>query len=198
MSVNVEWKMDGDSRTGLIPEGTYLWDAAKRLGVTLPAECGGRGECDTCAVVIEEGATLLSALTESERARLSEERLRAGERLACQTMIERSGNLVLRNVPASERAETAEETVRDIRREFRELPLRKKIATLAELEATVAIQTLSAISDLPFKALEKGLDVLAGFGREKARRERYAQRPAASAVKSSDDEPDASGENRAG
>ena len=89
MSVNVEFPAEGQQ--GIVAEGTYVWDAAKRLGVRLPAECDGRGECDTCAVVVEEGATLLSSLTEAERTRLSPERLAAGERLACQAKIERGG-----------------------------------------------------------------------------------------------------------
>src|ERR687895_1455297 len=107
MSINVEFAPDG--RHGVVAEGTYLWDAAKRLGLRLPAECEGRGECDTCAVVVEEGATLLSTLTAAERERLSPERLLAGERLACQSKVERAGDLVLRPVPAAERAETTEE-----------------------------------------------------------------------------------------
>ena len=122
MSVNIKFEPSG--RDGLIAEGTYLWDAAKRLGVQLPAECEGRGECDTCAVIVEQGATLLSSLTEAERERLSPERLAAGERLACQTKIERGGELVLRAVPVTERAETTDEALKDLRKEFRELPLR--------------------------------------------------------------------------
>src|SRR5918998_2044035 len=102
MSVNVEWKTEDGGRTGVVAEGTYLWDAAKRLGVRLPAECEGRGECDTCAVVVEEGATLLSSLTDAERRLLSPERLAEGERLACQTKVERGGELVLRPVPQTE------------------------------------------------------------------------------------------------
>ena len=108
MSVDIKFEPGGHS--GLIAEGTYLWDAAKRLGVRLPAECEGRGECDTCAVVVEQGATLLSSLTMPERERLSPERLAAGERLACQVKVERGGELVLRPVPVTERAETSEET----------------------------------------------------------------------------------------
>src|SRR5919107_1838367 len=86
MSVNVEFTPEGQH--GVVAEGTYLWDAAKRLGVRLPAECEGRGECDTCAVVVAEGATLLSGLTDAERKILSPERLAAGERLACPAKIE--------------------------------------------------------------------------------------------------------------
>src|SRR3954470_16699566 len=108
--MSVDIKFQPDEQQGLVAEGTYLWDAAKRLGVRLPAECEGRGECDTCAVVVEQGATLLSSLTEAERERLSPERLAAGERLACQSKIEHGGEVVLRSVPVTERAETSEET----------------------------------------------------------------------------------------
>jgi ferredoxin len=178
MSVNVEWKMGDENRAGVVAEGTYLWDAAKRLGVRLPAECGGKGECDTCAVVVEEGATLLSPLTAAERERLSPERLLAGERLACQTKVERAGTLVLRPVPVTERAETTEESVRDFRKEFAEMPLQKKLTTLVELEATAAFHTLAAVADLPFTAFNKGLEFMAGFGRRMSERERTARRPA--------------------
>lgn len=179
MSVNVEWKDEGESRTGIVAEGTYLWDAAKRLGLRPPAECDGRGECDTCAVVVEEGATLLSSLTSAERERLSPERLAAGERLACQTKIERGGDLVIRMLPAAaERAETVEEAVKDFREEFRRMPLSKKFATLVEFEAVTAYQTLDRIASLPFAVFEKGLDLLAGRGRKLAERERRERRPA--------------------
>lgn len=178
MSVNVEWKVGGESRSGIVAEGTYLWQAAKRLGVRLPAECEGRGQCDTCAVVVEEGATLLSALTSAERERLSPERLMAGERLACQAKVERGGDLVLRPVPATEREETTEETVEDFRKNFKELPLQQKLRTLAEFEAVTAYQALAALVDLPFNVIEKGLDVLAGRGRKLGRSEREQTRPA--------------------
>lgn len=177
MSVNVELKTDDESHVGIVAEGTYLWDAVKRLGVRLPAECEGRGQCDTCAVVIERGATLLSTLTTAERERLSPERLATGERLACQARIEHGGELVLRPVPATEREETTAEATSDFRKEFREMPLPKKLATLAEFEAVTAYQTLSAIANLPFAAIERGLDLMAGRGRVLSRREKAARRP---------------------
>ncbi len=176
MSVDIKFEPDG--RSGVIAEGTYLWDAAKRLGVRLPAECEGRGECDTCAVTIEKGATLLSSLTEAERERLSPERLASGERLACQAKVERGGELVLRPVPVTERAETTQETVKELRREFSELPLERKLATLVELEAVTMFQTLSAIVDIPYKIGGKVLDLMAGRGRQLTERERAARRPA--------------------
>ena len=175
MGVNIRFEPEG--RDGLVAEGTYLWDAAKRLGVRLPAECQGRGECDTCAVIVEQGATLLSSLTEAERVRLSPERLAAGERLACQAKIEHGGELVLRLVPSTEREETAEEAVKDLRKEFRELPLQRKLATLVELEAVTMFQTLNTIMEVPFTIGEKLMGVMAGWGRSLNERDRLARRP---------------------
>ncbi len=175
MSVNV--KFGDEEHRGVIAEGTYLWDAAKRLGVHLPAECEGHGECDTCAVVVEEGMTLLSSLTEAERVRLSPERLATGERLACQTKIERGGDLSLRLVPRTERKETAEEAVKDFRREFREMPLGRKLAALAEFEAVTAYQTINAVMSVPGMIGEKLLDLMAGRGRALSERERAERRP---------------------
>ncbi|HVF50412.1 MAG TPA: 2Fe-2S iron-sulfur cluster-binding protein [Pyrinomonadaceae bacterium] len=178
MTVKVEWKLEGREHDGIVAEGAYLWDVAKRMGVRLPAECEGRGECDTCAVMVEQGATLLSSLTNAERERLSPERLATGERLACQTKIERAGELTLRPVPFTERQPTEEEAAKDFRKEFREMPLQKKLSTLVELEAVAAWQTLSTIADLPFAAFEKGLDLLGRRGRALHQRERAARRPA--------------------
>jgi ferredoxin len=177
MSVNVEIGPDG--RQGIVAEGTYLWDAAKRLGVRLPAECEGRGECDTCAVVIREGATLLSALTDAERTRLSPERLAAGERLACQTKIERGGTVSFDPVSVTERAETAEEVKKDLSTDFRDLPLQEKFTTLVELEAIAAVQTFKAIAALPDALVQKGLKVMANYGRAREQRQRAEHRPKA-------------------
>lgn len=172
MTVNVEWRTAGVGHTGLVAEGTFLLDAARRHGIMLPTECGGRGECDTCAVVVEAGADLLSPLTDVERLRLASDRLEAGERLACQAKAERAGDLALRPVPAAERAETTEETARDFREEFKRLPLRKKLATLAGLEAEMAYETIVRAVDIPFELFGKGLDLLAGRGRRLSRAER--------------------------
>lgn len=178
MGVNLEWKADGEGRSGVVAEGTYLWAAVKRIGARLPAECEGRGECDTCAVVVAEGATLLSGLTDAERKILSPERLAAGERLSCQTKVEHGGDVVLRPVPVTERAETAEETARDLREEFRRMPMKKKFATLVGIEADMAYETLVHAINIPYDIFGKGLELLAGRGRRLAQNERAARRPA--------------------
>jgi ferredoxin len=178
MGVNLEWKSEGEGRSGVVAEGTYLWAAVKRIGVRLPAECEGRGECDTCAVIVAEGATLLSGLTDAERKILSPERLAAGERLACQAKVEHGGDVVLRAVPKTERAETVEEAARDIRDEFKRMPLKKKFATLVGIEADMAYETLVRAIDIPFDLFGRGLELLAGRGRKLSQSERASRRPA--------------------
>jgi ferredoxin len=145
MSVEIKFEPDGPS--GSVAEGTSVLDAAKRLGFQIPADCEGRGECDTCAVKIITGATLLSALTDGERKQLSPERLAYGERLACQCKAERGGELSMRLVSATERARTAEEKTADLRKEFSELPFERKMATLIQLETIAMSQALDTIAD---------------------------------------------------
>jgi ferredoxin len=175
MSVNIRFEPDG--RSGLVAEGSYLWAAAKRLGVRLPAECEGHGECDTCAVLVLKGAALLSPPTESERERLTPEKLDAGERLACQVKIEYEGDLVVQPVPVSERTESSDEAADEIRKEFRSMPLEKKLATLSELEAVAMVETLNAILNFPFAVGWKLIGVMAGRGRSLNKQEREGRIP---------------------
>src|SRR5438270_13734725 len=98
MSVEITFEHDGSA--GLVAEGTYLWEAARRLGVPMVAECSGRGECDTCAVAITRGDEILSPPTAAERRQLGQERLNSGQRLACQANLVRSGELHLRPMNA--------------------------------------------------------------------------------------------------
>src|SRR6266513_2182278 len=97
MSVEITFEPEGAS--GLVAEGTFIWEAAKRLGVSIRVDCRGRGECDSCAVTIDRGAALLSAATAAEEQILGADRLGdAGqrERLACQAILERQGEIIVR------------------------------------------------------------------------------------------------------
>jgi ferredoxin len=174
--MSVEIKFEPDGPHGLVAEGTFVGDAAKRLGFRIPAECEGRGECDTCAVTVITGATLLSSLTEGERKQLSPERLAGGERLACQCKLERGGELLLKLVPQTERAPTADERARDLRKDFSALPFDRKIVTLVQLETIATAQALNKIANSPFFFGGKVLDRLAGYGR-KLNRQKTAPPP---------------------
>ena len=164
MSVEIKFEPDGPS--GLVAEGTCILDAAKRLGFEIPADCDGRGECDTCTVSIIKGATLVSALTDAERKQLSAERLAGGERLACQMKVERGGDLVMRLVSQTERSQTNEERTRNLRREFIELPFERKIATLIQLESIAISQALDTITDASVSLGKKIFDNIVSDSRE--------------------------------
>lgn len=178
MSVYLRYEPDGLS--GVIPEGSYLWEATRRLGVRLRAECGGRGQCDSCAVIVEAGLELLSAPTMVERERLTNEQLSAGWRLACQTLIERGGELVVREAVAEEKRDRKdeEEPTERLRREFLQMPFERKLAALLEFEAITVYQALDVLARLPSKAGEKLLDWVAARGRALEERQRQDRRAA--------------------
>jgi uncharacterized 2Fe-2S/4Fe-4S cluster protein (DUF4445 family) len=66
-----------------VQSGLTLLEAAQSAGVELVAICGGSGSCGTCRVRLMHGE--LSPLTLVEEAELSQEEIRAGYRMACQS-----------------------------------------------------------------------------------------------------------------
>lgn len=176
MSINIQFEPDGQS--GLVAEGSYLLDAARRIGVNIPAECEGRGECDSCVVNVVAGAALLSSLTSAEHKQLGSDRIASGARLACQARLEHTGDLVIRLAPVEEKHEGSAQTKDELSKGFRDLPLDKKMTTLAELEAVTMMQTINTILAFPFSMSEKVLDLLAGKGRLMNKRDRESRRPA--------------------
>ncbi|HEX8267305.1 MAG TPA: 2Fe-2S iron-sulfur cluster binding domain-containing protein [Pyrinomonadaceae bacterium] len=167
-------------RSGVVPEGTYLWDAAKRLGVHLKAECDGRGACDTCAVTISKGREMLSTATSAEMQHLTDERRANGERLACQTRIERNGELtvMVKKQEVEEEEETKQSSEpRDFRKDFQELPFEKKFATLVQIEAVALSETLNYVSNLPSFVAGKIMDVIGAFGKQMDEQKRAEKRP---------------------
>lgn len=184
--MEAEIKFEPEGRNGVVATGTYLYDAAKRLGVEIPV-CERRGESDLCAVKIESGKNLLSEPTKTELETLGSDRFIQGERLACQAKIERAGEIVvMAKKKKEETAATAEEEaksserkkVEDFRKEFDEMPLEKKIAALLELEAVAIGETFSFVMNSPFMIFGKVMDVLAEFGFKMEKDEKEAKRPA--------------------
>ncbi len=100
MSVEITFQPAG--LNGLVAEGAYLLEAARRMGVRLPTDCRERGECTSCAVLISAGQSLLSSPTNAEQKMLSSDRLENNHRLACQTRIEGSGEVQVQLLPDSD------------------------------------------------------------------------------------------------
>jgi uncharacterized 2Fe-2S/4Fe-4S cluster protein (DUF4445 family) len=175
MSVEITFQPTGLS--GLVAEGTYLIDAAKRMGVRISAACKGSAECTACVVSIVAGQLLLSAPTEHERETLGQEALAQGQRLACQTRIERSGELVVGVAPEQDAPEKNQRQVSDFRKDFGELPLDKKLATLIQLEALTMSQAMDAIAAKTLSAGGKVIDLFARKGRNLRQRELELRHP---------------------
>ncbi|MCU7498871.1 MAG: DUF4445 domain-containing protein [Ignavibacteria bacterium] len=71
-------------KSGYFFEGTTLRDAALELGLVIESSCGGMGTCGECKVIVSEGLTAPSA---ADKELLSQEELKQGFRLSCQSVI---------------------------------------------------------------------------------------------------------------
>lgn len=165
---------------GIVAVGTYLMDAAKRLGVEIDDDCREGADEHNCSMRIGEGANLLSEPTSVEIAVLSEEGVAGGERLSCQTKIDKPGELKIMSVSKPKEEEKAEEPKTpesEYRKEFEEMPLDKKYASLVELEAIALGETFSYVLNSPYEAFGKVMDVLADFGWKKDQADHDAKIP---------------------
>ena len=174
MSVLITFKPSGVS--GLVAEGTYLVDAARRMGVALGTICTGTGECLNCLVSMTTGAGLLSAPSEVEKKVLGPDRLFQAERLACQVIIERTGELVV-NVSSARKATVNDSEQSDLRKKFSELPLQKKIAMLMQLEVLTVSEAFDAAIEKPLALGAKVLDAVAERAKTAREQQRQKKRP---------------------
>jgi uncharacterized 2Fe-2S/4Fe-4S cluster protein (DUF4445 family) len=63
-------------------KGILLLDALKSAGLNVRSECGGKGICGKCRVIIR-GTSKISNITDTEKEHLSTSELKSGYRLAC-------------------------------------------------------------------------------------------------------------------
>jgi ferredoxin len=173
MSVLITFEPAG--LNGLVAEGTYLIDAAKRMGVPLGSGCTGNGECPSCLVLVTRGVELLSLPTFAERNFLGVAGLAKSHRLACQVMIERTGEIVV-NVAAN-KDKTGDSSGPDLRKEFGQLSLEKKIAMLLQFEAVTMSEAFDAAIEKPLALGARALDVIARRARSARTQERHKKQP---------------------
>jgi ferredoxin len=153
--MSVEITFEGDAGHGLVAEGTSLWEAAKRLGVSMPADCKGLGECDSCALVINQGAALLSPANEFELKILGPDRLRASERLACQTKLDRTGEVVVRSSPLAGTSGKRSDSGQTVG----EQPFKQQLGSFIELQATKVSEAVNALRGQSNSLIEKFLNL---------------------------------------
>lgn len=158
----IEIKFERENRDGIAVAQSYLIDAARRIGVEIT--CERLGLTDDCAVKIKEGGDLLSKPTKAEKEVLGDERLKKGERLACQAKLEKTGEIIILTTERKKEVKTEAEEAEEYRKKFAELPLEKKIADLVRLEAIALGETFNFILNSPSNIVSKVMDVMAEFG----------------------------------
>ena len=72
----------GILRTIALDSGVEIYEGFSKL-----MNCGGNGQCGTCAMVVSDPSECLSGTTDAERKKLGKEKLGKGYRLCCQTEI---------------------------------------------------------------------------------------------------------------
>lgn len=171
----VEIKLEKEKRSGVVPVGTYLFDAVKRIGVKIEAECGRQGTCDACLLTVTKGREILSEPTKAEMEHLSQARRNKGERLACQAKIEKLGEISIMTTEPKAKPEPTE--FESFMKNFEKLPLNEKIGKLLELEQIALGDTFNYILNLPYTIGEFVRDKMAEFGYQMEEEEKKAKRP---------------------
>jgi ferredoxin len=162
---------------GVVAAGSYLHDAAKRLGVKIEGDCHDPETGHECVMRVGKGRNLLSPPTQTELELLSSQARRNGERLACQTIIEKPGELTIMSVKKKQEEPKVDPKSEGYKKEFEELPLEKKIAALVELEAIALGETFSYVLNSPYNAVGKVMEKMAEFGFKLERADQEAKRP---------------------
>lgn len=176
---------ENEGRSGIVATGTYIFDAAKRLGVVIEDECGRRGECDLCKVKILSGKNHLTEPTKAEIKILDAEQLIQGYRLSCQTKIQETGEIKIMTEKKKEPEKTEEEKAKeaeqkvadDFRKQFEKLPLEEKMSVLLDLEGIAFGETVSFVMNSPYKLVDKVMDFMADHGLKMEKDEKNQKRP---------------------
>jgi ferredoxin len=176
--MEAELKFEKENINGIAVVGSYLIDAAKRLGIDITDDCGRLGLCDSCAVTVKSGAEFLTAPTKAEIEQLSEDRRKKGERLSCQAKILGEGEIVILTHEKKDPRPDEEKKHEEFRKEFDALPLDKKVSKLMELEMVTLSETFNFILNSPYTIGGKVVDFLSGFGFKFEKEAKEAKKPA--------------------
>jgi uncharacterized 2Fe-2S/4Fe-4S cluster protein (DUF4445 family) len=94
--------LEPEGRRLAVKPGVSIMEALIDAGVQVEADCGGRGSCGKCRVIIVNQSGV-SGITEAERRHLTEEQLSQGYRLACQTILLGDATIYFRRVRGERR-----------------------------------------------------------------------------------------------
>jgi len=94
-------------------------------------------------------------VNECERKMLGQDRLGAGKRLACQTTLTTSGEVMVRPAPIVASAEKN----KDAKKLFRELSLSQQIGALIELEAITVTEAMNTLRGKSIALVDRFLNL---------------------------------------
>lgn len=157
-------RFEREDAEGLIAVGSYVSDAAKRLGIKFEQECLPAADEHYCEVELTKGSEVISERTAAEKKIAKESKLGKNWRLACHAKIEKSGDVVVMTKEKPKVEEEEKDQGEEYRKRFEDLPLEKKMAELVRLESIALSETLSYIVNSPYKAADKLMDIMAEFG----------------------------------
>jgi len=165
MNASITFEPSGIS--GLVAQGTYLIDAARRMGAPVGASCtAGKGECPNCVISIKSGADQLSMPTNMEGKVLGEGGLADSLRLACQTKIEGHGDIVLMvTTHRSQNAGPSVDLSSEIAKKFGELSLNQKIVALLKFEAITMSEAWDTALQKPLAIGSRAFDSIVSRAR---------------------------------
>ena len=173
-----EIRFEREEVSGIIPVGTYLAEAARRLGVRFVEPCVPAEGVHHCELELTSGSDLLTAKTSAEEKYFEGKEAGPQNRLACQARIDKEGEISVKTKEsATAKEEKKPETEEEYRKRFSELPLDKKISELVQLEAIALSDTLSFVFNSPYTIGDKLMHLMAQFGFKKEEQEREAAKP---------------------
>lgn len=162
----IEIKFSREGIEGISPVGSTLLSVMRRFGIRQTGECDVELGEHHCLVTVTSGEAVLSPPGSVEEEHFSKHKRRAGERLACQAIVAKPGEITIMTAEKekTKKAPAAEDKIVD---EFAELPLEEKLAKLVKMEAVALSETISFVLDSPFKVFEKIGDMMAEVGMKK-------------------------------
>ena len=100
---------EGSDQPILVPVGTLISEAAQQAGLELNQPCGGQGRCGRCAVQVIEGE-----VRRRSTLRLTDQDVKDGYALACQTVVEGDVRVVIPVQEKVERRLTSDRTAAEV------------------------------------------------------------------------------------
>ena len=83
--------------------GKTILDIAQEAGVDIQSVCAGKGICGKCRIIVRAGSEFLSQASKVERTAFSHDEVEEGYRLACRSIIVKTGAVTV-EVPSESRA----------------------------------------------------------------------------------------------